>query len=220
MSIVKRIEGGGLVRRVVLKGDAKMAVAKHPAKKHAAKKHAAKKTPAKHAEKHAAKHAPEHDHAPKENGRDRMGKAFHHLQRASAVVSLLQQDSGGDLRQLLQHAVRVYRIAAQTNSKKEAAIAAHGLARAAEHLSLAGLYLARGEHRIEVPVSGSDKEDKRLSKVRERAASLKPAKGDHSRWLQGLVQTLLARVEDSDPQVAWELVMATDGITEALEEGM
>ena len=121
MAIVRYGEGDGLERRVGMKHSAKKA-AKHPAKKHAFKhpgKHAAKKHAEKHAAKHAAKAA---KHASKHVGQAELlhedehekdlAQAFHHLQRAVAVVSLLEQESGGDLKLLLENGITLYRKAA------------------------------------------------------------------------------------------------------------
>ncbi len=171
MAIEKFSGGGAMERRVGMKVAAK--AAKHPAKKHAAKKHAAK-----HAEKHAAKHAGlklGEEHFGGE--RERLGKAFHHLQRASAVISLLEADSGGDLRTLLGHAVRVYRIASSGKANGGAEDAAWGLARGAEHLALAGLYLARKEHATGLPAPGPEEADRRLGKARKRLNKVGKAEG-------------------------------------------
>ena len=203
MAIERFGEGGAMERRVGLKAAAKKA-AKHPAKKHAAKKQAAKKQAAKHVGDHNA---------------EKLAKAFHHLERAASVVSLLEAESGGYLNTLLEHSVRVYRIATASNAKEGAAVAAHGLARAAEHLAMAGLYMARQGSGVKARTS--DEELHRMERVRERMAGLRASRGESSRWLQGVAAELIEHAATlEDLHVKWELVMAADGISAALEAGM
>ena len=150
-------DGAALARR---DGLAKHAAKKHPAKKHAEKKHAAKKHPgkeaakkaAKHVGKKAAKHVLEGSAVSREPAGDEqltdpaseLSRAFHHLQRAGAVISLLEQESGGDLRLLLEHGIDLYRTAMRSQVTGGRSRCAFGLLRAAEHLGMAGLYTARG----------------------------------------------------------------------------
>jgi hypothetical protein len=127
--------------------------AKHPAKKHAAGKHAAKKHAAKHAAKHPGKKAAKKAASPlrdevasaERKVEDAIGDhqaeldmAFHHLHRAAAVISLLEKDSGGDLRMLLEHGIDLYRSATGAQRAEGVVRCAFGILRAAEHLGMAG----------------------------------------------------------------------------------
>jgi hypothetical protein len=242
MAIV-RVNGGGAISgpegaKPPAKA-AKHAVAKHAAKKHAAKKHAAKKHASKHAAKaakHAAKHAAK---AAKEVGppmnvpdgaRDRiegdeaeLGMAFHHMRRASAVISLLEPDSGGDLRSLLEHGIDLYRGATATKRAKGSVRCASGLLRAAEHLGMAGLYSARKEHRVEVGGTPYRTDiEHHLDTLGPRLDGLSERKRNHVARLEAMARELLKQAEGSgdDPHLEYELTMAADGICTALEAGL
>src|SRR5277367_1506922 len=77
--------------------------------------------------------------------------AFHHMQRASVVISLMQKGTGDDLRDLLERGVKLYRKATEGEEGNKFVLRAIGVLRAAEHLSLAGLYAAREKYRQKVP---------------------------------------------------------------------
>lgn len=197
-------------------------------KKHAKKaaKHAAKKA-SKHVPKKAAKHAKKAAKHVKQNERESarlerggkgspdLEKAFHHLQRAAAVISLIEQESGGDLRMLLSQGIEVYSNGANVRS-------ALGLLRAAEHLAMAGLYSAREKYRPAVEVTvildddGFEKLRSRFGKV-----TVVERKGYGGR-AQSMGLELLKRSEgaDHDPHLAWELRMAVEGLSSALEAGL
>ena len=149
--------------------------------------------------------------------------AFHHLQRAGAVISLLEHDSGGDLRQLLEHGIELYRKACGTGKRKtEAVLCAHGLLRAAEHLGMAGLYAARADYRVQVAPPKRSVVAQHLSKLGPRLDQLPTAEREMGRRLEAMARELLRRAHDSghDPHLEYELTMAADGICSALEEGL
>jgi hypothetical protein len=243
MAIVKVNSGGGEMAnspgaKAPAKG-AKHAMAKHAAKKHAVKKHAAKKHAAKHATKaakHAAKHAGKAEklagppiHVP-DGARDRiegdeaeLGMAFHHLRRASSVISLLEAETGGDLRALLEHGIEVYRSATATKPAKGSVRCAAGLLRAAEHLGMAGLYSARKEHRVEVGgVPYRSDVEHHLDTLGGRLDGLSERKRNHASRLEEMARELLrqAGLAGDDPHLEYELTMAADGICTALEAGL
>jgi hypothetical protein len=212
-----------------------IAAKKHPAKKHPAKKHPAKK----HADKHAAHKfvsdpmlhdllaggedddAPPRRHA--EEHAVELALAFHHLQRAGAVISLLEHDSGGDLRQLLEHGIELYRKATGPGKRKtQSILCAHGLLRAAEHLGMAGLYAARADYRVQVAPPKRSVVADHLSRLGPRLDQLPTAEREMGRRLEAMARELLRRAQDSghDPHLEYELTMAADGICTALEEGL
>ena len=232
---IERYSGGGPPdRRVGMKAAKK--AAKHPAKKHAAKKHAEKHA-AKHAEKHAAKKVAAkgvkhvlNKVASAERSVDEgvdghqaeLEMAFHHLHRAAAVISLLEKDSGGDLRALLEHGIDLYRSA--TGAKRSPAIVrcAFGLLRAAEHLGMAGLYSARSEHRVTVAPPAQSEVAAHLQALGPRLDKLPRSERENARRLEAMAHELLRRAHKSshDPHLEYELTMAADGICTALEQGM
>lgn len=193
-------------------GHAKKAV-KHAAK-HAAKKHAKK----------AAKHGAEKNAERKLVGERQDGfvTAFHHMQRASVVISLMEKGTGEDLRDLLARGVKLYEGALEEEAGEGKLLRAIGVLRAAEHLALAGLYAARHKHRQKVvlPAAGwlenfIAETDRRLEKV----DGLKRGKGPD---LYPVSVELLRQAEDADHDVhlAYELVMAADALCFALENGL
>src|SRR5271170_424594 len=123
------------VKKITPKKHAKKA-AKHVAKKHAKK--AAKHT----AEKVARRATSASDHG--------LMTAFHHMQRASVVISLMEKGTGEDLRDLLERGVKLYRKASEDEEGNKFVLRAIGVLRAAEHLSLAGLYAAREKYQRKV----------------------------------------------------------------------
>ena len=240
MAIVRVTGGGGLERQVGLKAakkaakkgakGAKHAVEKHAAKKHAIEKHAGKKT-AKEAAKKAAKKVPAKVSAlkldPAAGGAgSELVRAFHHLQRAAAVISLVEEDSGGDLRGLLEQGVELYREAAKREANNKLANnklsgQALGVLRAAEHMGLAGLYSARVEFRVEAPEPAESGMEEHLRKLRGRLEVLGRPKRDEAEMLLGAAWELLRRADAAgdDAHLEWELGMAADGLCFALEKG-
>lgn len=206
---------------------------KHSGEKTAKKtalKHAAKKAPAKHAaKKHAkktAKHVGSHKneaelvkHGEKYKGGKSLRKAFHHLQRASVVISLVEKDKGGDLWELLQFGIELYRGALQSNGKHGSDEAALSVLRAAEHLGMAGFYAARGEHLMGLTAPSPDKDEKRLKKAAQRLAKISfEQKGYWARVLP-MAMELVRRAEAAgdDAHMQWELGMAADALCDGLE---
>jgi hypothetical protein len=233
MAIVKFGGGGGLERRLGIKAAKKAAKkgAKHAIEKHAAKKHPAKKHAEKHPGKKAAKKAASHEAVDSAHSKrselkadksDSLSKAFHSLRRASALISLLEADSGGDLRRLLELGIGLYRTAAQTGGK-DVARCATGLLKSAEHLAMAGLYTARLEHRVEVDAPDASGIRKHLEDLRPRLEKLGEPEREQARRLYGMAQELLRRAEDADgqdPHLGYELTMAAEGLCTALEQGL
>ena len=243
--IARRNAGaGGLVPRTALKAAKK--AAKHAVEKHAAKKAAAKKG-AKHSAKHAAKKGAKHaakkeaktaarDWDAEEQQRElkerrdaeldaddlQLTHSFHHLHRAAVVISLLEHDSGGDLKMLLQHGMELYRNAAGTKQKTGTVRSAFGLLRAAEHLGMAGLYSARSEYRAQVPPPPRREGEKQLRELGPRLDRLKSPERENGRRLCNIARELLNRAQGAghDPHLEYELTMAAEGICIALEDGI
>lgn len=134
-------------------------------KKHAKKaaKHSAKKT-AKKAVKQTAEKAV--DFGPV--SQDGVRTAFHHMQRASVVISLMEKGTGEDLRGLLARGVKLYEHALEGKGGAATILKAIGLLRAAEHLALAGLYAARHKHRQKVEAPSRLWLDGLLAETNER----------------------------------------------------
>jgi hypothetical protein len=194
-------------------------------KKHAKKaaKHAAKHAAKKHAKK-AAKHSDEKTVglAEMDGRREDLLAAFHHMQRASVVISLMEKGTGEDLRDLLERGVKLYDGAAKEEAGDRKVLRALGVLRAAEHLSLAGLYAARHKHRQKTatPEPKWLKEfiaetDRRLRKVEGKERSKGPD-------LYPVSVELLRQAEDADhdPHLAYELATAAEALCSALENGL
>jgi hypothetical protein len=186
-------------------------------------KHAAKHVAKKHAKK-AAKHGSEKNAEKKQAGgrRDGLVTAFHHMQRASVVISLMEKGTGEDLRDLLARGVKLYEGALDEEAGEGKLLRAIGVLRAAEHLSLAGLYAARHKHRQKVVLPAPEwlesliaETDRRLEKV----SGLKRGKGPD---LYPVSVELLRQAEDADQDahLAYELAMAADALCFALENGL
>jgi hypothetical protein len=218
---LERRVGLNAAKKAAKKG-AKSAIEKKAAKKGAIEKHAGKKA-AKEAAKKAAKKSAESKsqsssfaEKPDASG---LSAAFHYLQRASAVVSLLEPDKGGDLRQVLMEATEVYRAASLNSAEKSIVTCAVGLARASEHLAMAGLYVARLQYRVEVDAPVDGKARRILDKLGDRIDKLRSLRGERSQRLLGMLRELVRRVDAHDPHFQFELAMAADGLCEALEAG-
>jgi hypothetical protein len=149
--------------------------------------------------------------------------AFHHMQRASVVMSLMEKGTGKDLRRLLERGVKLYRKAIEDDdAENKFVLRAIGVLRAAEHLSMAGLYAARRKHRQKVTAPTPEwlamvvaQTDHRLEQVRH----LERGKGTD---LFPVTVELLRQAEaaDIDAQLAFELAMAADALCFALEHGL
>jgi poly(3-hydroxyalkanoate) synthetase len=105
-------------------------VAKHAKK--AVKKHA-KKATKKHVTK-AAKHVGQKAVALKGSGMggEVLVAAFHHMQRASVVISLMEKGTGEDLRDLLARGVKLYEKALEGHSEETKALRVMGVLKATE----------------------------------------------------------------------------------------
>jgi hypothetical protein len=187
--------------------------------KHAAKKHAAKGV--KEAAKKAAKASGKHRQPQDDELEQELARAFHHLQRAAALISLLEGDSGADLRQLLEHGIALYRRATETRSEDHIARCAAGLLRATEHLGMAGLYAARGDYRVTVDPPTPGQIQRHLEAVQNRLEGLEEPSREPGIRLVGIADELLHRAaQTGDPHLSFELTMAADGLCTALEEGI
>ena len=64
-------------------------------------------------------------------------------------MSLMEEGTGEDLRDLLERGVKLYRKAVEDDAENKVVLQAIGVLRATEHLSMAGLYAARAEAQTE-----------------------------------------------------------------------
>src|SRR5277367_3500821 len=110
----------------------KNAIAKKAAPKRNAAKRAVKKTAAKKAMKRVAVRSARPVIYAADHG---LMTAFHHMQRASMVMSLMEKGSGKDLRDLLKRGVKLYSKAMEVESKDKFVLCAIGVLRAVEHLA-------------------------------------------------------------------------------------
>ncbi len=148
--------------------------------------------------------------------------AFHHMQRASVVISLMEEGTGEDLRDLLNRGVKLYRQAVADDAGSKVVLQAIGVLRAVEHLSMAGLYAARAEHKQKVTSPTPEwlakvtaESDRRLEQIEH----LERGKGTD---LFPVTVELVRRAEgsDHDAHLAFELAMAADALCFALENGL
>ena len=205
-AIAKKNAGAGLRKHA--KKAAKHVV-KHPAKK--STKKATKQAGKRSAEARAIYAA---DHG--------LMTAFHHMQRASVVMSLMEEGTGEDLRDLLERGVKLYRKAMEVDAAEKIILRAIGVLRATEHLSMAGLYAAREKHRQKVASPTPEwlakviaETDSRLEKIEQEGRG----KGTN---LFPVTVELLRQAEDADhdAHLAFELAMAADALCFALEHGL
>jgi hypothetical protein len=197
------------------------------AKKHAKKaaKHAIKK--AKKAAKKKAKKSAKHQGAA---ARPRMTyavdhglmTAFHHMQRASVVMSLMEEGTGEDLRDLLKRGVKLYRKAVEDEAGNKFVLRAIGVLRAAEHLSMAGLYAARDEHRQKVMSPTPEWLAKVIAETDHRLEQIEHQERGKGTDLFPVTVELVRQAEDSDhdAHLAFELAMAANALCFALENGL
>jgi hypothetical protein len=211
---------GALVQR-----EAKTAIKKHAKKavKHAAKKTAKKSAPKKSAKK-AAKQAAERFAGARVVYATDYGlmTAFHHMQRASVVISLMEKGTGEDLRDLLERGVKLYRKATEGEDGNKFVLRAIGVLRAAEHLSLAGLYAARQKHKQKVASPSPEWLEKFVAEADRRLEKIEHGERGKGTDLFPVTVELLRQAEDSDhdAQLAYELAMAADALCFALENGL
>jgi hypothetical protein len=194
-------------------------------KKHAKKaaKHAAKHVAKKHAKK-AAKHVGEKvaGLTPLRGRREVLLAAFHHMQRASVVISLMEKGTGEDLRDLLERGVKLYVGAVEGEAGDRKMLRALGVLRAAEHLSLAGLYAARHKHRQKLASPAPEWLPEFIAATERRLAKVEGGERSKGPNLYPVSVELLRQAEDADhdPHLASELAMASEALCSALENGL
>jgi hypothetical protein len=213
----------------LVKHEAKTAIKKHAKK---AARHAAKKTAKKSAKKSAPK---KRTHKAAKHAAERavgttvvyatdygLMTAFHHMQRASVVISLMEKGTGEDLRDLLERGVKLYRKAIEREEENKFVLRAIGVLRAAEHLSLAGLYAARQKHKQKVASPAPAWLEKFIAEADRRLKRIEHVERGKGADLFPVTVELLRQAEDADhdAQLAYELAMAADALCFALENGL
>jgi hypothetical protein len=149
--------------------------------------------------------------------------AFHHMQRASVVMSLMEKGTGKDLRRLLERGVKLYRKAIEDDdTENKFVLRAIGVLRAAEHLSMAGLYAARRKHRQKVTAPTPEWLAKVVAQTDHRLEQVRHLERGKGTDLFPVTVELLRQAEaaDIDAQLAFELAMAADALCFALEHGL
>jgi hypothetical protein len=193
----------------------------------AAKKHA-KKAAKKHAAKHAKKTA-QHmagsevaAFAMDDSRQQGLSTAFHHMQRASVVISLMEKGTGEDLRDLLARGVKLYERASEGDADERILLRAIGLLRAAEHLALAGLYAARDRYRQKVKAPDKEWQAEFMAEIGGRLERIEGTKRGKGPDLFPATVEMLRQAEgaEGDPHMAYELAMSADALCFALENGL
>jgi hypothetical protein len=148
--------------------------------------------------------------------------AFHHMQRASVVMSLMEEGSGDELRNLLKRGVGLYRKAVVDDAKKKVVLQAIGVLRAAEHLSMAGLYATRAQHKQKVTTPTPEWLTKVVRETGSRLDRVERVETGRGKDLFPVTVELLRQAGGSelDAQMAFELAMAADALCFALENGL
>jgi hypothetical protein len=148
--------------------------------------------------------------------------AFHHMQRASVVMSLMEKGTGKDLRALLERGVKLYRKAMEEEAKEKTVLRAIGVLRAVEHLSMAGLYSARRKHRQRVTSPTPEWLAKVIAETDHRLELIEHQERGKGTDLFPVTGELLRQAEDADidAHLAFELAMAADALCFALENGL
>jgi hypothetical protein len=194
-------------------------------KKHAKKaaKHAAKHVAKKHAKKEA-KHEGEKaaDLTQLRGRREVLLAAFHHMQRASVVISLMEKGTGEDLRDLLERGVKLYAGVVEDETGDRKLLRALGVLRAAEHLSMAGLYAARHKHRQKMASPAPEWLPEFIAETERRLEKVEGMERSKGPNLYPVSVELLRQAEDADhdPHLAAELAMAAEALCSALENGL
>jgi hypothetical protein len=147
--------------------------------------------------------------------------AFHHMQRASVVMSLMEEGTGEDLRKLLKRGVKLYRKAVEDSAKNKFVLQAIGVLRATEHLSLAGLYAARAKHKQKVTSPTPEWLGRVIAETDHRLELIEHQESGKGTDLFPVTVELVRRAEgsDHDAHLAFELAMAADALCFALENG-
>ena len=148
--------------------------------------------------------------------------AFHHMQRASIVMSLMSKGSGKDLRELLERGVKLYQKAMEDEAKERFVLCAIGVLRAAEHLSIAGLYMARRKHRQRVKSPTPEWLGKVMTETDHRLGEIEARERGKGTDLYPVTVELLRQAKDpkNDAHLAFELAMAADALCFAMEKGL
>jgi type I site-specific restriction endonuclease len=148
--------------------------------------------------------------------------AFHHMQRASVVMSLMEEGTGEDLRDLLKRGVKLYRKAVEDDAKNEFVLQAIGILRATEHLSMAGLYEARAKHKQKATSPTPEWLAKVTAETDHRLEQIERKERGKGPDLFPVTLQLVRRAEgaDHDAHLAFELAMAADALCFALENGL
>jgi hypothetical protein len=148
--------------------------------------------------------------------------AFHHMQRASVVISLMKKGTGEDLKELLERGVKLYRKAMEGEEGNKFVLRAIGVLRATEHLSIAGLYSARQKHKQKVASPSPVWLEKFIAEADRRLEKMEHVERGKGTDLFPVTVELLRQAEDSDhdAQLAYELAMAADALCFALENGL
>ena len=147
--------------------------------------------------------------------------AFHHMQRASVVMSLMEEGTGEDLRKLLKRGVKLYRKAVEDSAKNKFVLQAIGVLRATEHLSMAGLYAARAKHKQKVTSPTPEWLGRVIAETDHRLELIEHQERGKGTDLFPVTVELVRRAEgsDHDAHLAFELAMAADALCFALENG-
>jgi hypothetical protein len=140
--------------------------------------------------------------------------AFHHMQRASVVMSLMEEGTGDDLRNLLKLGVKLYRKAVDDDAKNKFVLQAIGVLRATEHLSMAGLYAARAKHKQKVTSPTPEWLAKVTAESDRRLQQIEHLERGKGMDLFPVTVELVRRAEgsDHDAHLAFELAMAADAL--------
>jgi hypothetical protein len=148
--------------------------------------------------------------------------AFHHMQRASVVMSLMEEGTGEDLRDLLKRGVKLYRRAVENDAKNKFVLQAIGVLRATEHLSMAGLYAARVKFKQKATSPTPEWLAKVVAETDRRLEQLEGKERGKGPDLFPVTVELARRAEgsDHDAHLAFELAMAADALCFALENGL
>jgi hypothetical protein len=148
--------------------------------------------------------------------------AFHHMQRASVVMSLMDEGTGEDLRDLLKRGVKLYRKAVEDDAKDKFVLQAIGVLRATEHLSMAGLYAARARYRQKATSPTPEWLAKVVAETDHRLGQVEGKERSKGMNLFPVAMGLVRRAEgsDHDAHLAFELAMAADALCFALENGL
>lgn len=149
--------------------------------------------------------------------------AFHHMQRASVVMSLMEKGTGKDLRGLLKRGVKLYgKAIEEDDAENKFVLRAIGVLRATEHLSMAGLYVARRKHRQKVTAPTPEWLSKIVAQTDHRLEQVRQLERGKGADLFPVTVELLRQAQDAeiDAQLAFELAMAADALCFALEHGL